>query len=115
MTENINLCATTVRNTSCLKVKHNRDVLQDFFLGGKQNIALRGHRETLLYGEDNPHDTNSGNFLALLRLLADSGDVILREYNTSAPKNAQYWSCIIQNDLTCAVEEGMQRNFLEEV
>ena len=57
---------------------------------GTQNIALRGHHETLLYGDDNPHDTNSGNFLALLRLLADFGDVVYREHIKSAPNNAQY-------------------------
>ena len=42
---------------------------------------------TLLYGDNNPHDTNSGNFLALLRLLADSGDVVLRECIKSTPEN----------------------------
>ena len=94
---------------AALKVKHNCDVLRSMLkiiiFCGKQNIALRGHRERFLYTEESTQDTNSGNFLALLTLLANSGDVTLQEHIKSAPKNTQYWSPDIQNDLFCAVEQ----------
>ena len=61
MTENIHLSMQQQLETQAalkVKVKHNRDVLMSILkivvFCGKQNIALRGHRETLLYGETIP-------------------------------------------------------------
>ena len=56
---------------------------------------------------------NSGNFLALLRLLVESSDKVLKDLNLfSAPKNAKYQSHTIQNDLIAATGERIQEKLL---
>lgn len=47
--------------------------------------------------------------------MANSGDVILQEHIKSAPRNSQYWSPDIRNDLICAVEQWIQEKIFEEV
>ena len=66
---------------------------------GQQCFALRGHRD------DNTADDegNRGNFLAVLRYGVRSGNVVLGEHFTTAPRNATYTSKTIQNDFTVLV------------
>ena len=60
---------------------------------GRQNIALRGHRD-----DDTNVETswNKGNFRELLDFRVDSGDTVLKEHLQTAPKNATYKSKNIQ-------------------
>ena len=58
---------------------------------------------------------NPGNFLALLRLLFESGDMVLKEHLSSAPNNAKYQSPTIQNGLITATGEWIQEKILHEV
>ena len=60
---------------------------------GKQNIALRGHRD------DDKCRSNPGNFKALLKFRVESGYLILKEHFKSCPKNATFSSKTIQNEL----------------
>lgn len=67
------------------QVAENREKLYPIFktvlLCGRQNFALRGHRE----GKDSHHP---GNFKALLDFRMDSGDMVLKNYLKTAHKNA---------------------------
>ena len=84
------------------KVRKNREflkgILKVMFFCGMQNIALRGYHEVMSFMNDEsmqssvPSEGNPGNFLALLRLLVEFGDMVLKEHLSSAPKNAKYQS-----------------------
>ena len=65
-------------------------------LSGKQNFALRGHRD------DSQHyiSVSPGNFQALLHIRVDSGDTKLQKHFETAKKNATYRSKTIQNKMT---------------
>ena len=58
---------------------------------------------------------NSRNFQALLRFGMDAGDQILREHLATAPRNAQYHSPTIQNDLIAATSQWIQKKIVQEV
>lgn len=71
-------------------------ILKCIIFCGKQNIALRGHRDddkSFICG------SNSGNFKALLKFRSESGDLTLKDHLERAPKNATYISKTIQNEL----------------
>ena len=63
---------------------------------GRQNVALRGHRDNATDLETNTFQ-NYGNFLALLQFRVDAGDTILREHLAIGSRNATYTSATIQN------------------
>ena len=65
---------------------------------GRQNIALRGHRDDMLATKKDP-TANRGNFLALLQFRVQAGDLILKEHLENAPRNALYTSKTVQNEL----------------
>ena len=75
---------------------------------GHQNIALRGHRES---GDSH----NPGDFRALLTFLTDSGFNVLKEHFLTAPRNAQYTSHMIQNDLIALSGKYIQKALLNEI
>ena len=87
-----------------------RSILTAVIFCGRQNIALRGHRES-----KSKHVCNTGNFQALLRFGMDAGDQILREHLATPPKNAQYHPPIIQNDLIAATGQWIQKKIVQEV
>ena len=84
-----------LRNRSALKT-----VIETVQFCALQNIPLRGHRDD---GPLNPSGCeppfNDGNFRALLRFRVRAGDNTFREHLGNAPKNAQYTSKTIQNEL----------------
>ena len=100
------------------KVRKNREflkgILKVIFFCGRQNIALRGHHEIMSFKNDESMQSsvssegNPGNFLALLTLLVEPGDMVLKEHLSSAPNNAKYQSPTIQNDLINATGEWIQ-------
>ena len=63
----------------------------------KLQVALRGHSNDKV---DFPHASaaNEGNFIAVLRLLAESNST-LKEHLTAGPKNARYTSKTIQSEI----------------
>ena len=54
----------------------------------KQQLALRGHRDDEIQFDQSP-TSNEGNFVTILRLLANSNP-LLKQYLTSGPGNVQY-------------------------
>ncbi|XP_043215486.1 uncharacterized protein LOC122378457 [Amphibalanus amphitrite] len=86
---------------------------------GRQNIALRGHRDDGRITESEPPD-NDGNFRSLVRLLVRHGDGILKEHLEKSGSNATYISKTTQNQiLDCAmsiirshVRENIQGRFI---
>ena len=63
-------------------------IIKTVMFCGRQNIALRGHRDD----STNRDLGNSGNFKALLYFRIDSGDTVLQEHFVTAPGNATYTS-----------------------
>ena len=73
------------------QIKENRmklqSILKTVVFCGKQNIALRGHRD------DSSHlqtDCNAGNFQKLLEFRVEAGDTVLEEHFRTVPRNATY-------------------------
>ena len=92
-----------------------KSILKAIIFCGRQNIALRGHRETSDLCKMNECSVNPGNFKALLQLQIESGDSILWEHFESGPQNAQYYSPTIQNELIAAISEWFQRKIITKV
>ena len=93
-----------------------RSILKAVIFCGRHDIALRGNRESkLATDEESRHVCNTGNFQALLRFGMDAGDQILREHLATAPRNAQYHSPTIQNDLIAATGQRRQKKIVQEV
>ena len=83
---------------------------------GRQNIALRGHRDS---GTDmegvQAASTNHGNFCALLNFRISAGDPILRDHLQSAARNATYTSTDIQNQLISILGDHIFNALLRKV
>ena len=56
---------------------------------------------------------NPGNFISLLHLRMDAGDVLLKEHYSTAVRNARYHSPTAQNELVAACGEWIQEILLE--
>lgn len=70
-----------------------KSVTKAIILCGKQAIPLRGHKD-----DSTSTDSNKGNFLAVLNLMAE-GDSVLKEHLDYGKKNAKYTSKTVQNEL----------------
>ena len=70
---------------------------------GKQNIALRGHRD-----DNTSTATNQGNFRALLQLLAES-NAELHEHLESGKRNAQLTSKTVQNEIIDVIGDYIKK------
>lgn len=102
------------------RVASNRRKLSSIFktvvFCGRQNIALRGHRDN---ATDLERDViamkNHGNFRALLDFRVDAGDTILGEHLCTAPKNATYTSSVIQNQVIDVVADQVRQKIIANV
>ncbi len=99
------------------QVEENRQrlipIVKTILLCGRQNIALRGHRDDhqlpilnqQIATENNSSAscTNEGNFRALLMFRIDAGDIALKQHLLNTASNATYISKVTQNELiNCA-------------
>ena len=66
---------------------------------GRQNIALRGHRDSGTDLEVQGAPSNHGNFWALLNFRISAGDTHLRDHLQRVARNATYTSPDTQNQL----------------
>ena len=89
-----------------LKIGKFSKPLKTIVLCGRQNIALRGHNKSSKSGH------NPGNFRAILEFHVDT---LLGDHFSHAPKNAQYKSPEVQNDLITYCGEWIQRKLIQEV
>ena len=82
-------------------------------LCGRQNIPLRGHRDSSKHFSDK--SKNCGNFHALLEFRIDAGDETLKNHFKTAPKNATYISAPIQNEIIHSYKQYIQGKLLEDI
>ena len=83
---------------------------------GCQIVAIRGHREpdTRLLDLTEPFFANSGNFLALLNLMARNGcDTLKQQFNVF--HGSTYQSPQIQNELNMCIGDCIQKDIVAEV
>lgn len=80
---------------------------------GKQGLALRGHRDDKIDWQASEVG-NQGNFAQLVHFRAET-DKVLAEYLQGAPKNAQYTSKTIQNELVTVVGDRIRESIINEV
>ena len=76
----------------------------------KQCIAFRGNRE------DINSNQNSGNFLAICNLLAETNEPLRGHIENPSKKNATYLSPLTQNQITDIIgKDLLQANFVKEI
>lgn len=101
------------------QAEQNRNILKPIIdtviFCGRQNIALRSHRDHGLFDIENPPIENEGNFRALLRMRISSGDECLKNHFQSCGKNATYVSWNIQNQIIDACHEIIKSKIVEEI
>lgn len=90
-------------------------LLKVVFLLGKQGLAFRGHRDDKIDWEERSHETgNLGNFIELVCFRAET-DSVLRRHLDHAPRNAQYTSKTIQNELISVIGDHIRSEILSEI
>lgn len=81
---------------------------------GRQELPLRGHRDSGPFSLDEP-DHNEGNFRAALRLRLDCMDKETADLFLNAPRNATYLSWKVQNDIIAIMGTQIQDEILSDV
>ncbi|XP_063215616.1 zinc finger MYM-type protein 1-like [Bacillus rossius redtenbacheri] len=89
-------------------------IVETLIFNGRQEIPLRGHRDSGRITVEEPTN-NDGNFRALLRLQARAGDSLLNEHINSGRGNAMYISPTVQNELLSLIGKQIQENVLERI
>ncbi|PFX17907.1 52 kDa repressor of the inhibitor of the protein kinase [Stylophora pistillata] len=85
------------RNTVELNRQKLRSIIKTVVLCGKQNMALRGHRDDPSHLDES--SGNPGNFQALLNFRVEAGDKVLANHFANGPINATYRSKTIQIEI----------------
>lgn len=104
------------------QLEENQSVIESLFrcvmFLGKQGLPFRGHRDDNVEWnaecEDINEEGNLGNFIELVRFRAET-DPALQKHLSNAPKNAQYTSKTIQNQLIDIVGSHIQSEILDEI
>jgi len=89
-------------------------IVKTIMLCARQNIPLRGHIDSSTQVKADP-TSNHGNFWALLNFRVDAGDSDLAHHLATAPKNAQYISAKIQNQLIVVLGDLIRDKILANV
>ena len=99
-------------------IKKNREILKrllDIILYlAKQNLALRGHKESKFSDIGKEAGINDGNFIELVKLLGKY-DAVLAKHLCEAPGNQTYLSPQIQNEFISAINLEILSNIISEV
>ena len=83
---------------------------------GRQNIALRGHRDNITDIERDLSDTkNHANFWALLNFRVDLGDTVLGEHLAKAGRNSTYTYSTIQNQMIDVLADQVRGKIIRKV
>ena len=108
-----------LKRTLAAQILRNRQILTSVLkvivLCGRQNIALRGHRDDSRQILDESSPANTGNFQALLNLIVQSGDKVLEDHFKTAPRNATYRSKTIQNELIKCCGNHILQQLINEI
>ena len=91
-----------------------RSIVETVLLCGRQNISLRGHRDSSLDVEKSPNAPH-GNFWALLDFPVSAGDTVLRDHLAKASAHAKYTSPAIQNDIANVLGDQIKQTILNQV
>ena len=81
---------------------------------GRQNIPLRGHRDSTLDVELAP-SVQHGNFWALIQFCVAAGDAVLKDHLAQSSRNATYTSFPIQNQILDVLGSTIVRKILRAV
>lgn len=91
-------------------------IMKTIVFCGRQNIALRGHRDNVVDIErDIAGSDNHGNFLALLKFRVEAGDTLLGEHLMTAARNATYTSNTIQNQIIDVLADQVRQKIVQNV
>ena len=102
-------------------VQRNRatllSILKCVVFCGRQNIALRGHRDESPVFQDGCFQVtgNPGNFISLLQFRINAGDSQLSSHFASTVRTMQYRSATVQNELIAACGQWIQEKIVAEV
>ncbi|XP_071499956.1 uncharacterized protein [Diadema antillarum] len=100
---------TVAANTAIM-----RSIVDTILTCARQNIALRGHRDSGRLEQEEPEE-NDGNFRALLRMRIRAGDQTLQKHFVDGPGNAKYISPDIQNNLLDCASAIVRERILDKV
>ena len=101
------------RNTVELDRQKLRSIIKTVVLCGKQNMALRGHRNDSSHLEES--SGNPGNFQALLNFRVEAGDKVLANHFANGPRNTIYCSKTIQNEIIEVLGTYIQDKIVAEI
>ena len=90
-------------------------VVETIILCGRQNIALRGHRDSGTDLEVQSAQSNHGNFWALLNFRISADDTHLRDHVQRAARNATCTSPDTQNQLVNILGDHVRDTILGKV
>ena len=89
-------------------------IVETVVLCGRQNIPLRGHRDSAMDIEHSPN-AQHGNFWALLQFRVAAGDTVLRDHLAQSSRNATYTSSCIQNQILDILGSTVVRKIVQRV
>lgn len=123
-----NIVANLIDTQRMKEIKENRQrlkpIIESIIFLGRQNIALRGHRDDgQLFSNFICTDlssktesiTNQGNFRELLKFKIASGDKLLEQHLKSAHEKATYISYPIQNEIIECIRKEITNFIINEV
>ena len=91
-----------------------KPIVDVIILCGKQNIALRGHRDDAKYCDE--AGFNPGNLQAILSYLATCGrNELFNDFFLNGPKRATYRSKTTQNELINICGDVVSRMIITEI
>ena len=86
-----------------------KSIILAVILCGKQNIPLRGHRD-----DGTSLNSNTGNFLAVLELLATRDDILCKHLE-NGKKNCRYTSKTIQNQIINVIADYLRNKITRDL
>ncbi len=89
-------------------------IVDTILLCGRQNIALRGHRDSCSDAEANSTSSH-GNFRAILQYAVKRGDTVLGEHLRTAASNATYTISTIQNEIISIIGDHIRSSIIDNV
>jgi len=94
-----------------------RPIIESVLFLGRQNIALRGHRDpgVLNISTTSSSFINEGNFRELLKLRVASGDTILEKHLKTCNSKATYISHTTQENIIDCIKDEILTNILNDV
>ena len=101
--------------TDINRQKH-ASIISTVVLCGRQNFALRGHRDNATDLEkDVLGSDNHGNFLALLNFRIEAGDTVLGDHLSTSARNATYISNTVQDQIIHVLSNQVKQTIIQRV